>query len=232
MTEIQGRIAAIRGELPEGVRLVAVSKFHPISRLAEAYAAGQRIFGESRAQEMREKVPAMPQDVEWHFIGHLQLNKVKLIAPSVRLIHAVDSLRLMQEIDRQADRFSQARQAAGLPPTIDVLLQLHVAREETKFGFSPEELEAFLAEGSWKACTHVQICGLMCMASNTDDMEQVRGEFQTAYQTFRSVRERYFAASSSFKECSWGMSEDYAVAIACGSTMVRIGSHIFGPREY
>lgn len=232
MTEIQRRIAAIRSEIPEGVCLVAVSKFHPISRLMEAYAAGQRIFGESRAQELREKAHVMPQDVEWHFIGHLQLNKVKMVVPVARLIHAVDSLRLLQEIDRQAERLSATRQTAGLPPDVDVLLQLHVAREETKFGFSPEELEAFLAEGSWKTCTHVQICGLMCMASNTDDMEQVRGEFQTACKTFSRVRERYFAESLSFKTCSWGMSEDYAVAMACGSTMIRIGSHIFGPREY
>lgn len=232
MTEIQKRIEELHRVLPQGVRLVAVSKFHPIEKLQEAYAAGQRIFGESRAQELREKAPAMPHDVEWHFIGHLQQNKVKTVAPVVSMIHAVDSLRLLQEIDRQAERFAAERSAAGLPPAINVLLQLHVAREETKFGFSAEELEAFLAEGSWRQCRRARICGLMCMASNTEDMEQVRREFLMAYNAFHRIRERYFSASSVFAECSWGMSEDYPIALQCGSTLVRIGSYIFGPREY
>ena len=157
--------------MPQGTRLVAVSKYHPASMIREAYDAGQRIFGESHVQELQQKVGVLPQDIEWHFIGHLQTNKVKYIAPYVSLIHAVDSLRLLREIDKQAARVQRV---------IDVLLQLHVAQEETKFGFSPEECEEMLQQGEWKSMEHVRIRGIMCMASLTDDEAQVAREFETA----------------------------------------------------
>ncbi len=222
MSTLSSRLEAIRATLPEsGVSLVAVSKFHPAEAIAEAYAAGQRIFGESRAQEVREKHAQLPKDIEWHFIGHLQPNKVKYIAHFVSLIHAVDSLKLLREIDRQAARCGRV---------IPCLLQLHVAQEETKFGFTPEECLSLLDDGEWRTLKHVQICGLMCMASNVDDEVQIRNEFRRANTLFAEIKERHFAADESFRIRSWGMSDDYSLAIAEGSTMVRIGSKIFGER--
>ena len=216
-------IKRITAELPDGVRLVAVSKFHPEEAVMEAYGAGQRIFGESHVQELQRKHETLPSDIEWHFIGHLQTNKVKYIAPYVALIHAVDTPKLLAEIDKQGVKCGRR---------IPCLLQLHVAQEETKFGFTPEEAEELLREGVWREMQGVEIRGVMCMASLTDDEEQIAQEFDRARQFFQMARERYFADQPSFAECSWGMSDDYPIALQHGSTMVRIGSLIFGPREY
>lgn len=220
---IASTIQQINSELPQGTRLVAVSKYHPKEAIQEAYAAGQRIFGESHVQELQEKHEALPRDIEWHFIGHLQTNKVKYLAPYVTLIHAVDSLKLMQEIEKQAAKCQR---------TIRILLQLHVAQEETKFGFTPDECEAFLSEGLWRQMSHVEIAGIMCMASNVDNDEQIAREFETAHQFFLTARQKYFQDSPAFCECSMGMSDDYPIALRHGSTLVRVGSKIFGNRIY
>jgi len=218
---IAERLREIWAELPEGVRLVAVSKFHPAEALQEAYDAGQRIFGESRVQELTAKRLALPADIKWHFIGHLQRNKVRQIAGFVSLIHSCDSVELLREIDRQG---------ALAGRRIDCLLELHVAQEESKFGFSEEALTAFLEAGEWRSMQHVRICGLMCMASLTDDEAQIRREFRSARRCFEQARERYFAGSEAFCELSMGMSHDYALAVEEGSTLVRIGTSIFGER--
>lgn len=220
---IASTISQIKAELPASTRLVAVSKYHPKEAIQEAYAAGQRIFGESHVQELQDKHEQLPKDIEWHFIGHLQTNKVKYLAPYVSLIHAVDSLRLMQEIEKQAAKCNR---------TIRILLQLHVAQEETKFGFTPDECEAFLAEGLWREMSHVQIAGIMCMASNVDDDGQIAQEFETAHQFFLQAKARHFCDSPAFCECSMGMSDDYPIALRHGSTLVRVGSKIFGNRVY
>lgn len=232
MTDLQERLLEIRESLPETTQLVAVSKFHPLPLLLEAYDAGQRIFGESRVQELQEKQPLMPADTVWHFIGHLQVNKVKYIAPYISLVHAADSLRLLREIDRQAERFADDRKARGLDASISVLLQLHVAQEATKFGFAPAECKAFLDSGEWRSLKHVRIVGIMCMATNTDDEKQIAREFGEAHDFFLMARDRYFADDASFCECSWGMSDDYHIAVEHGSTLVRVGSYIFGARDY
>ena len=224
MTHIQEEISTITSSLPQGVRLVAVSKFHPESSIEEAYAAGQRIFGESHVQELQRKQASLPKDIEWHFIGHLQTNKVKYIVPYVALIHSIDSPHLLAEVDRQAAKAGRA--------TVDCLLQVHIAAEETKFGFTPDECRQYLASGEWKPLEHVRLCGLMGMATNTDDMQQVQKEFQGLARLFREVRDEWFATSPWFKELSMGMSHDYHEAIAAGSTLVRVGSHIFGERNY
>ncbi|MCD8301583.1 MAG: YggS family pyridoxal phosphate-dependent enzyme [Prevotellaceae bacterium] len=214
----------IKEELPEGTRLVAVSKYHPVSALQEAYDAGQRIFGESHVQEMQMKREQLPQeDIEWHFIGHLQTNKVKYIAPYVSLIHAVDTPKLLAEISRQG-----VRQGRRIP----CLLELHVAQEETKYGFSTEECESYLASGAWQALNGAEIRGVMCMASNVDDERQIAQEFETAHQFFLHLRDTYFAHQPAFRECSWGMSHDYQIALRHGSTLIRVGSKIFGERVY
>ncbi len=207
--------------MPQGVTLVAVSKFHPIEALQEAYDAGQRIFGESRAQELVLKHEALPKDIAWHFIGHLQPNKVKYIAPFVSLIHAVDSFKLLLEIDKQGRRNNR---------TIPCLLQLHVAQEETKFGFSIEECRQMLDDGKWRELEGAEICGLMCMASNTDDEVRIRGDFRAAHDFFKWAKEYHFAHSPHFALRSWGMSDDYLIATEEGSNIVRIGSAIFGER--
>ena len=222
MSHIQEEIKRINAELPSTVRLVAVSKYHPVEALQEAYEAGQRIFGESKVQEMTQKYEVLPKDIEWHFIGHLQTNKVKYIAPYVSLIHAVDSERLLAEIDKQASRIGRK---------IPCLLQLHIAREETKFGFSIEELLNLLDRGAHLAYNSVTISGLMCMASNVDDDDQIAQEFARAHSLFLDIKDRYFKHNTDFAECSWGMSDDYPLAIAHGSTLVRIGSKIFGSRQ-
>lgn len=232
MTDLQYRLNEVREQLPEEVKLVAVSKYHSLVKLLEAYDAGQRIFGESRVQELQEKQARMPSDVEWHFIGHLQLNKVKYLAPYISLIHAVDSFRLLKEIDRQAERFSSERLSRGLNPKIGVLLQLHVAQEETKYGFLPSECKAFLDSSEWRELKHVEIVGIMCMATNTDEEEQIASEFAEAHEFFKMAKARYFCESDAFKECSWGMSDDYLIAIEHGATLVRVGSRIFGERDY
>lgn len=223
MTELQERLNAIRQSLPAQTRLVAVSKYHPAEALQEAYDAGQRIFGENIVQELQQKQQILPKDIQWHYIGHLQTNKVKYIAPYVALIHAVDSLKLLQEIDKQAKKVNRI---------IPCLLQLHVAKEETKFGFTIEECREFLKAGEWKTLKNVRIDGLMCMASNVDDQTQVHEEFRSAYDFFKEAKETFFADSPDFKERSWGMSHDYPIAIEEGSTLVRVGTKIFGERAY
>lgn len=216
-------IRQIRSELPAGVRLVAVSKFHPNEAIEEAYRAGQRIFGESKVQEMTAKHDSLPQDIEWHFIGHLQTNKVKYIVPYVALIHGIDSFKLLAEVDKQAAKAGRR---------VDCLLQLHIAREETKFGFSFDECRQMLAEGQWRQLQHVRLCGLMGMATNTDNTTQIKEEFESLSQFFREVKATWFADDDAFRELSMGMSHDYHEAIAAGSTLVRVGSKIFGKRIY
>ncbi|CCZ48636.1 YggS family pyridoxal phosphate-dependent enzyme [Mediterranea massiliensis] len=216
-------IRQIRSELPAGVRLVAVSKFHPNEAIEEAYRAGQRIFGESKVQEMTAKHDSLPQDIEWHFIGHLQTNKVKYIVPYVALIHGIDSFKLLAEVDKQAAKVGRR---------VDCLLQLHIAREETKFGFSFDECRQMLAEGQWRQLQHVRLCGLMGMATNTDNTTQIKEEFESLSQFFREVKATWFADDDAFRELSMGMSHDYHEAIAAGSTLVRVGSKIFGERIY
>lgn len=220
---IAEQVKQVLSELPAGVRLVAVSKFHPNEAIEEAYRAGQRIFGESKVQELTAKHESLPKDIEWHFIGHLQTNKVKYIVPYVALIHGIDSYRLLEEVDRQAAKADR---------TVNCLLQLHIAQEETKFGFSFEECRAMLDARQWEELTHVRICGLMGMASNTDDTAQIRREFSSLSSFFGEVKSTWFANDDSFKELSMGMSHDYHEAIAAGSTLVRVGSKIFGERVY
>ncbi len=220
---IAERIHALTSQLPQGVRLVAISKFHPAEAIAEAYAAGQRLFGESRVQELQAKHEALPKDIEWHFIGHLQTNKVKYIVPYVSLIHGIDSFRLLAEVDRQAERVGR---------TVGCLLQMHIAREETKFGFSFEECRQLLQEGEWRQLHHVRLCGMMGMATNTDNMQQVEEEFRSLATFFHEVKTTWFAADEAFCELSMGMSHDYPQAIAAGSTLIRVGTYIFGERNY
>ena len=209
--------------LPEGVRLVAVSKYHPEDAIRQAYDCGQRIFGESHEQELRHKVAALPDDIEWHFIGHLQTNKVKYIAPYVSMIEAVDSLKLLREVNKQAARNGRV---------IRCLLELHIAEEATKYGFSLDECRKMLAEGEWRELGNVAICGLMMMASFVDDTEQIRREMTIARDFFDEVKSKYFADDDAFCERSWGMSDDYPIALETGSTMIRVGTKIFGPRVY
>ena len=221
--DVKGHLNEVLSSLPEGVRLVAISKYHPNEYIEEAYAEGQRIFGESHEQELRQKVETLPHDILWHFIGHLQTNKVKYIAPYITMIEAVDSLKLLREIDKQAAKNERV---------IDVLLELHIAAEETKYGLTPDACRALLADGEWRLLEHVRICGLMMMASNVDDEEQIRSEFRIARQLFDELKAQYFADAPWFCERSWGMSHDYPIAVEEGSTMVRIGTTIFGPRVY
>ena len=223
MYDVQGNLKNVKANLPDGVRLVAISKYHPNEYIEAAYEEGQRIFGESHEQELRQKHTSLPQDIQWHFIGHLQTNKVKYIAPYVTMIEAVDSLKLLREIDRQAARCERV---------IDVLLELHIAEEETKYGLTPDACRQLLADGEWQELEHVRICGLMMMASYVDDEQQIRSEFRLARQLFDEIKEHYFADKPYFCERSWGMSHDYLIAVEEGSTMVRIGTTIFGPRIY
>ena len=220
---IADNLKQVLAELPQGVRLVAVSKFHPNEAIEEAYQAGQRIFGESKVQEMTAKYESLPKDIEWHFIGHLQSNKIKYMIPYVAMIHGIDTYKLLAEVNKQAGKAGR---------TVNCLLQIHVAQEETKFGFSPEECREMLDAGEWKALAHVRICGLMGMASNTDNIEQITGEFSLLSSLFKETKENWFADSDVFRELSMGMSHDYHEAIASGSTLVRVGSKIFGEREY
>lgn len=221
--DVVGNLRRVRENIPEGVRLVAVSKFHPAEYIEAAYADGQRVFGESHEQELSRKYEALPKDIQWHFIGHLQTNKVKYIAPYISMVEAVDSLKLLREIDKQAAKHGRV---------IDVLLELHIAQEATKYGLSLDACRQLLDEGQWCQLEHVRICGLMMMASNTDDESQIRREFTVAADFFDEVKAKYFAADPAFKERSWGMSHDYRIAVECRSTMVRVGTTIFGPRVY
>ena len=209
--------------LPEGVRLVAISKYHPVSYIQAAYEEGQRVFGESHEQEIREKHAALPKDIEWHFIGHLQTNKVKYIVPYISMIEAVDSLKLLHEIQKQA---------AKVDRVVRVLLELHIAEEATKYGLTFQACRDLLDGGEWRQMPNVEICGLMMMASNIDDQQKIAAEFQMAAQFFDEVKNKYFPEDSRFCERSWGMSNDYAIALRHNSTMVRIGTMIFGPRVY
>lgn len=219
---IADKLEAVKATLPQGVELVAVSKYHPVEDVMEAYGAGQRVFGENIVQELRGKQPQMPEDVQWHMIGHLQTNKVKYIAPFVSLIHSVDSFKLLSEISRQGIKHGRV---------IDCLLQIHVAKEETKFGFTADECRQMLQEGAWRDLAGVRLCGMMCMASYTDDTEQVRAEFRSVYDLFMETKKTYFADKPEFSVRCYGMSHDYTVAIEEGSNMVRIGTAIFGIRN-
>jgi len=223
MGTIRENLRQVTGLLPAGVRLVAVSKFHPASSIEEAYAEGQRIFGESHVQELQAKQLVLPKDIEWHFIGHLQTNKVRFIVPYVSMIEAVDSIRLLREINRQAERCGR---------TVDVLLELHIAEEETKYGLTLDDCRQLLADGEWRTMPYVRICGLMMMASYVDDEEQIRNEMMTAANFFDEVKAAYFADADYFCERSWGMSHDFPIACQCRSTLVRVGSAIFGERVY
>ena len=220
---MKGHLREVRSRLPEGVCLVAISKYHPVEYLQAAYEEGQRVFGESHEQELRQKVEMLPNDIQWHFIGHLQTNKVKYIAPYVSMIEAVDSLKLLKEIEKQGAKNNRV---------IDVLLELHIAEEETKYGLTLDACRQLLEEGEWRNMAHVRICGLMMMASYVEDEVQIRQEFRTAHNFFDEVKQRYFAESPYFTQRSWGMSHDYPIAVEEGSTMVRVGTAIFGPRVY
>lgn len=220
---VADNINKVKSTLTSGVELVAVSKYQPSSALKEAYDAGQRIFGESHVQELIGKYEELPKDIKWHFIGHLQTNKVKYMASFINLIHSVDSLKLLREIDKQAQKTGRV---------IDCLLQLHVAQEETKFGFSSAELLALLNSDDWRGLKGVRIVGLMAMASNTDDDTQVESEFASVKSLFDHLKTTIFKEDSYFNELSMGMSGDYLVAIKHGSTLVRVGSMIFGNRIY
>lgn len=221
--DIQANLKEVLDQLPEGVRLVAVSKFHPNEAIEEAYKVGQRIFGESREQELSTKYETLPKDIEWHFIGHLQTNKVKYIAPYIAMIHAVDSYKLLAEIDKQVAKYNRV---------IPCLLEIHIAQEESKYGFTFDTCRQMLEEGGWKQLKHVCIAGVMGMGTNTDDEKEVEKEFRSLADFFKSLKQDYFSQTDSFKEISMGMSHDYQIAIKCGTTLVRVGSKIFGERIY
>jgi pyridoxal phosphate enzyme (YggS family) len=223
MYDVKKKLHEVLTTLPEGVRLVAISKYHPADYIMAAYEEGQRVFGESHEQEIREKHEALPKDIEWHFIGHLQTNKVKYIVPYISMIEAVDSLKLLREIQKQAERVGR---------TIKVLLELHIAEEATKYGLTLDACRELLAGGEWRQMLNVQICGLMMRASNIDDEAQIACVFQQAADFFDEVKARFFPDDPAFCERSWGMSDDYPIALRHRSTMVRIGTMIFGPRVY
>lgn len=221
--DVAGKLREVKRNIPEGVTLVAVSKFHPNEYIEAAYAEGHRVFGESHEQELSKKYDTLPKDIQWHFIGHLQTNKVKYIAPYISMVDAVDSLKLLKEINKQAAKHDRV---------IDVLLELHIAQEATKYGLTIDACRQLLDDGEWRNLNNVRICGLMMMASNTDDENQIRSEFMQAADFFDEVKAKYFADSAAFCQRSWGMSHDYKVAVECRSTMVRVGTTIFGPRVY
>lgn len=221
--DVAGKLREVKSNIPEGVTLVAVSKFHPNEYIEAAYAEGQRVFGESHEQELSKKYDTLPKDIQWHFIGHLQTNKVKYIAPYISMVDAVDSLKLLKEINKQAAKHDRV---------IDVLLELHIAQEATKNGLTIDACRQLLDDGEWRNLNNVRICGLMMMASNTDDENQIRSEFMQAADFFDEVKAKYFADSAAFCQRSWGMSHDYKIAVECRSTMVRVGTTIFGPRVY
>ena len=221
--DVAGKLREVKSNIPEGVTLVAVSKFHPNEYIEAAYAEGQRVFGESHEQELSKKYDTLPKDIQWHFIGHLQTNKVKYIAPYISMVDAVDSLKLLKEINKQAAKHDRV---------IDVLLELHIAQEATKYGLTIDACRQLLDDGEWRNLNNVRICGLMMMASNTDDENQIRSEFMQAADFFDEVKAKYFADSAAFCQRSWGRSHDYKIAVKCRSTMVRVGTTIFGPRVY
>ena len=219
---IQNNLSYLLNQLPAGIKLVAVSKTKPVKIIEEAYNAGQRCFGENKVQELVEKQPLLPKEIEWHFIGHLQRNKVKSIAPFVTLIHAVDSLKLLNEINKHASYNNRI---------INCLLQFHIAEESTKFGLNSDEAIRLLDSDQYHSFKHINIIGVMGMATFTDNTEQVRNEFRLLKAYFNEMKEKYFSEKETFREISMGMSDDYKIAIEEGSTMVRIGTKIFGERE-
>src|SRR5574344_1226177 len=223
MIDVAKNLHDVLDVLPPSVQLVAISKYHPNEYIEAAYGEGQRVFGESHEQELAQKQQTLPKDIEWHFIGHLQTNKVKYIAPYISMVEAVDSLKLLKEINKQTLKNNRV---------IRCLLELHIAEEETKYGLTLDACRELLKSGEWRALSNVKICGGMMMASNVDDEGQIRGEFKIADDFFNELKRDYFASDDDFKERSWGMSHDYKIAVTCGSTMVRVGSKIFGPRVY
>lgn len=218
---IKAHLEEIRSSLTASTVLIAVSKTHPTERIMEAYEAGQRDFGENKVQELVEKYEVLPKDIRWHMIGHLQSNKVKYIAPFVHLIHGVDSFNLLKEINKQGQK--NGRQ-------ISCLLQFHIAQEDTKFGLSLEEAKAFLAGPEFSLLDHVRICGVMGMATFTENTTQIRKEFQSLQAIYQQLKSNYFSSNAEFKEISMGMSDDYTIAMEEGSTLIRVGSKIFGKR--
>ena len=220
---IQENLNKVRATIPSNVTLIAVSKTKPIVDLQEAYDAGQRIFGENKALEIRDKHQELPKDIQWHFIGHLQTNKIKYIAPFVTLIHSIDSASLLEAVNKEAVKNNRI---------IDCLLQFHIAQEDTKFGLDVEEAINMLNSDNFKNLKNINIVGVMGMATFTDDVNQVRNEFKSLKNIFDALKDGYFKDNDSFKEISMGMSDDYSIAIEEGATMVRVGSKIFGARNY
>ena len=219
---IQSNLQAIRKNLPDGVKLIAVSKTKPAEDIQKAYDVGQRIFGENKVQDLVAKQPVLPTDIHWHFIGHVQTNKVKNIAPFINLIHAIDSLKLLKEVNKQAVRNNR---------TIDCLLQFHIAEESSKFGLSIDEAVEILSSDDYQNMNNIRIVGVMGMSTFTSNMDQVRREFRTLRNIFDRIKRDFFDKNEDFKEISMGMSGDYKIAIEEGSTMIRIGTSIFGARN-
>jgi len=220
---IEDNLRNLLKTIPNHVKLVAVSKTQPVESILHAYNAGQRIFGENKVQELTEKQPQLPTDIKWHMLGHLQTNKVKYIAPFVSLIHSVDSLKLLMEINKEAAKNNRI---------IDCLLELYIAREESKFGLTMEEAVDIMSSDDYKNMDHIRICGVMGIASFVDDLAMVRGEFKTLVRIFSELKSEFFADQDYFSEISMGMSSDYQIAIEEGATMVRIGTAVFGERDY
>ena len=218
MSSITERLKATLATIPEGVRLVAISKYHPAEAIAEAYNAGQLDFGENKAQDLVVKQQSLPEDIRWHFTGHLQRNKIKYIAPFIYMIHSVDSYQLLEEINKHAAKAGR---------TIPCLLQIHIAEEETKFGFTPEECIEMLSNSEWRTLDNVEIRGIMCMASNTEDEAQIAQEFGKVQKLFYEVKEKFFDGNDKFNILSAGMSDDYPIAVKYGSSHIRVGSKIF-----
>ncbi|MCQ2328968.1 MAG: YggS family pyridoxal phosphate-dependent enzyme [Paludibacteraceae bacterium] len=223
MSNIAENIKNIRGNVPSSVKLVCVSKFHPCEAIMEAYNAGERCFGENRPQEMVEKAKTLPNDIQWHFIGNLQTNKVKMVVPYAVMIQSMSNERLVDEIEKCAARLGKIQ---------DVLIELHVAQEETKQGFTADEAIALFTRNYVDAHPHIRICGVMGMASNTDNVEIIKNDFRKIKQTYDTLRNGVFADDPHFNEVSMGMSGDYLLGIETGSTIVRVGSAIFGARQY
>ncbi len=221
--DIRKNLLGFLSTIPKYVKLVAVSKTKPNEAVQEAYDAGQRIFGENKVQDLVAKAEKLPEDIDWHFIGHMQSNKVKYIAPFVKMIHAVDSIKLLKEINKQALKNNRI---------IDCLLQFHIAQESTKFGLSISEADELLNNNELNSLQNISIVGVMGMATYTDDMEQIRSEFRQLNNNFKILKTKFFNSNSNFKEISMGMSGDYKIAIEEGSTMIRIGTKIFGERNY
>lgn len=221
--DIASRITALKSSLPKGVRLVAVSKTQPPDRIMEAYRTGHRIYGENKAQEMVNKHAQLPDDIEWHFIGHLQTNKVAMIAPMVQMVHSIDSLKLLRIINREAEKSARI---------IRCLLQFHIATEESKFGLDMEEARVILTSAEYHFFNNIVISGVMGMATYTDDQSRVREEFRTLRNCFEALKQEFFQNDPEFRECSMGMTGDYRIAVEEGATIIRIGSLIFGERNY